>query len=93
MGYSLWNSTSQDPALDDEDIWVPGFQNSDDPIAIGDLIIENITFSRDDGSGRTSNCRPCVVIGITDSEVRLPPIHSTERDLNRVLRDWNAGKS
>ena len=47
MGYSLWNSTSQEPALDDGDIWVPGFENSDDPIAIGDLIIENITFSRD----------------------------------------------
>lgn len=93
MSDSLWNSTSQEPALDDEEMWVPGFENSDEPIAIGDLIIENITFSADDGSGRTSKRRPCVVIGITDSEVRLLPIHSTERGLNRVLGTWNAGKS
>ena len=131
------------PAFDDEEMWVPGFENSDDLIDIGDLIVENITFSADDGSGRTSKRRPCVVVGITDSEIRLLPIHSTggalhrsgrgmklldwrlaqlsknsvvspdmkrlpidrplrpsrrvgrlsERDLNRVLGDWTAGKS
>ncbi len=72
---------------------MPGFENSGEPIAIGDLIIENITFSADDGSGRTSKRRPCVVIGITDSEVRLLPIDSTERDLSRDLGNWNAGSS
>ena len=123
--------------------WVTGFENSDDLIDIGDLIVENITFSADDGSGRTSKRRPCVVIAVTDSEIRLLPIHSTggalhrsgrgmklldwrlaqlsknsvvnpdmkrlpidrplkpsrrvgrltERDLNRILGNWNAGKS
>jgi hypothetical protein len=34
-----------------------------------------------------------VVIGITDSEVRLLPIDSTERDLSRDLGNWNAGSS
>jgi hypothetical protein len=65
------------PALDDEEMWVPGFDNSDEPIAIGDLIIENITFSADDGSGRTSKRRPCVVIAVTDSEIRLLPSWTT----------------
>jgi hypothetical protein len=44
------------PALDDEELWVPGFDNSGEPIAIGDLIIENITSSEDDGSGSTPKC-------------------------------------
>jgi hypothetical protein len=81
------------PAPDDEEMWVPGFENSDEPIAIGDLIIENVTFSADDGSGRTSKRRPCVVIAITDSEIRLLPIHSTGGALHRSgwgirLLDW-----
>ena len=131
------------PAFDDEEMWVPGFEDSDEPIDVGDLIVANITFSADDGSGRTSKRRPCVVIGITDSDIRLLPIHSTggalhrsgrgmklldwrlaqlsknsvvnpdmkrlpidrplkpsrrvgrltERDLNRILGNWNDGKS
>jgi hypothetical protein len=85
------------PALDDEEMWVPGFENSDEPIAIGDLFIENITFSADDGSGRTSKRRPCVVIAITDSETRLLPIHSTGGALHRSgrgmkLLDWKLAR-
>ena len=81
------------PAFDDDEMWVPGFENSYEPIDIGDLIVENITFSADDGSGRTSKRRPCVVIGITDSEIRLLPIHSTGGALHRSgrgmkLLDW-----
>jgi len=33
------------PAFEDEEMWVPGFENSDESIDVGDLIIENIDLS------------------------------------------------
>jgi hypothetical protein len=74
-------------------VWVPGFENSDDPIALGDLIVEEIAFTADNGSGRTSKRRPCVVVGIDADTLRFRAIHSTGGAVHRgglgiTLKDW-----
>jgi hypothetical protein len=91
-GRSIVPTTRSDP---DEAMWVPGIESDDRPIAPGDLIIEDIVFTADDGSGHRSKRRPCVVVEISTNEVKFHPIHSTGGALHRSGRgirliDWQA---
>ena len=77
----------------DEEMWVPGMDDDGSPIAPGDLIIEEIPFSADDGSGRHAIRRPCVVVEVRETEILFRPIHSTGGALHKSGRgikvaDW-----
>lgn len=66
-----------------------------EPIARGDIITEFVPFSASDGSGRVGKVRPCLVLSVSDTEIRYRAIHSTGGSMHRVgegvkLRDWAA---
>jgi len=78
---------------DDEEPWTPQVDRRHRPIEPGDLITDVVVFSASDGSGRTSKKRPCLVMEVGDTEIRVRPIHSTGGSLHRTggglrILDW-----
>lgn len=62
-------------------------------LVAGDLVTDLVAFSAADGSGRTKKKRPCLVMEVSDTEIRIRPIHSTGGSLHRTggglkLVDW-----
>ena len=65
-----------------------------DPISRGDIITEYVAFSASDGSTEFGKVRPCVVVSVSDQEIRYRAIHSTGGALHKhgdgvKLRDWS----
>ena len=65
-----------------------------EPIARGDIITEYVRFSASDGSGEFGKVRPCLVVSVSDSEIRYRAIHSVGGALHKhgdgvKLRDWS----
>lgn len=91
-GRAILPPTQPEP---DDEMWVPGMERNNQPISPGDLIIEDIFFTADDGSGQRSKRRPCVVVEISTTEIAFHPIHSAGGALHRSgrgirLLDWQA---
>ena len=65
-----------------------------EPISRGDIITEYVAFSASDGSGEFGKVRPCLVVSVSDREIRYRAIHSTGGALHKQgdgvkLREWS----
>lgn len=62
-------------------------------IAAGDILLYRFRFSHDDGSGRQSKERPCLVMAVAGDELRVRAIHGSNtfvrrQGLGRRVIDW-----
>lgn len=65
-----------------------------EPIGRGDIITEYVAFSASDGSGAFGKVRPCLVVSVSEREIRYRAIHSVGGALHKhgdgvKLRDWS----